>query len=75
MCSVFQVQLSSNPYDSTKDSKDLKDIVNLGDDALRYMLTKFENGKENGLKEYVMAIACSEILKENPDNSTEGSFG
>ena len=62
-----KVQLSSNPYDYTKDSKDLKDIVNLGDDALRYMLTKFENGKENGLKEYVMAIACSEILKENPE--------
>ncbi|MDR3585898.1 MAG: hypothetical protein P4L59_11330 [Desulfosporosinus sp.] len=62
-----KIQLSSNPYDSTKDSKDFKDIVNLGDDALRYMLTKFENSKENGLKEYVMAIACSEILKENPE--------
>ncbi|MHB8076321.1 hypothetical protein [Desulfosporosinus fructosivorans] len=62
-----KVQLSSNPYESTKDSQDLKDIVNFGDDALRYMLTKFENGEENGLKEYVMAIACSEILKENPE--------
>ena len=59
---------SSNPYDYTKGSKDFDDIVNMGDDALKYMLTKFKSSKENGLKEYVMAIACSEILKENPEN-------
>lgn len=31
------------------------------------MLTKFKNDKGNGLREYVMAIACSEILKENTE--------
>ena len=30
------------------------------------MLKKFENSNENGLKEYIMAIVCSEILKEDP---------
>jgi hypothetical protein len=56
---------SSNPYDYIKDNKDFSDIVNMGNDALKYMLTKLKNSKEDGLKEYIMAIACSQILKED----------
>lgn len=56
---------SSNPYIYTKDSKEYKDIVNLGDTALKYMLSRFETSEDNGLEEYVMALACSEILREN----------
>ena len=33
---------SSKSYDYTKDSQDYKDIVNSGDDALKYMLTKLD---------------------------------
>lgn len=58
--------LSSNPYDYIKDNQDYEEIVNMGKPALEYMLRKFEAGKENGLKEYIMAIACSEILGEKP---------
>ena len=29
------------------------------------MINKFANSNKNGLEEYIMAIACSEILKEN----------
>ncbi|MBU3113066.1 hypothetical protein [Clostridium lacusfryxellense] len=65
ICDNPKVAASSNPYDYTKDSQDYKDIVSSGDDALKYMLTKFDKSKENGLREYVMAIACSEMLKEN----------
>jgi len=70
ICDVknLKVAASSNPYDYTKNNKDFEDIVKLGDDALQYMLEKFKNSKENGLKEYVMAIACSKILKENTQN-------
>ena len=68
ICSNPKVAASSNPYDYTKDSRDFEDIVKMGDDALNYMLTKFKNSKGNGLKEYVMAIACSKILKENPES-------
>jgi hypothetical protein len=68
ICNNPKVAMSSNPYDYTKNSKDYTDIVNLGDNALRYMLTKLKTSKENGLKQYVMAIACSEILKENPES-------
>lgn len=59
---------SSNPYDYTKDNEDYKWIVKQGDEALKYMLHKFEISQENGLREYIMAIACSEILGEKPGN-------
>jgi hypothetical protein len=32
------------------------------------MLQKFAHSDKNSLEEYIMAIACSEILKENPDS-------
>ena len=64
----YTVLLSSNPYDYIKgvDSiKDYKYIVLQGENSLNYMLYKFANSDKNGLEEYIMAIACSEILKEN----------
>lgn len=57
---------SSNPYHYIKDNQDYEEIVDMGKPALEYMLRKFEAGKENGLKEYIMAAACSEILGEKP---------
>ena len=64
---ISQKSFSSNPYDFIKNNKDYMDIVNLGQPALDYMLSKFEQTTDNGLKEYVMAIACSEILGEKPE--------
>ena len=71
ICSV--PSFSSNPYDYIKNSKDFEDIVSMGDDALKYLLAEFKVSKDNGLKEYVMAIACSKILKEDPENKKWGS--
>jgi hypothetical protein len=59
---------SSSPYDYVKDSEDFEYIISLGDKALNYMLDKFESTKDNGLKEYIMAIACSRILDEGPED-------
>lgn len=67
----YNVMISSNPYDYIKgpdSSKDCNYIVSQGEKSLNYMLKKLENSNSNGLKEYIMAIACSEILKENPDS-------
>ncbi len=47
-------------------NKDYKYIVSQGQKSLDYMLKKFVSSDKNGLEEYIMAIACSEILKENP---------
>lgn len=63
-----QVLSSSNPYDYIKSAdsyKDYKYIVSQGDKSLNYMLKKFAGSDKNGLEEYIMAMACSDILKEN----------
>lgn len=67
-----KVKLSSNPYDYINGSQEYKDIINLGDEALNYMLSKLKSSSENGLKEYIMACACSEILKESKWNWSTG---
>ncbi len=58
---------SSNPYDYIKNNKDFDYLVQQKDAGLKYLLEKFKASKENGLREYIMAIACSKILNENPD--------
>lgn len=65
----YTVSLSSNPYNYIKgvdSNKDYKYIVLQGEKSLNYMLNKFANSDKNGLEEYIMAITCSEILKEDP---------
>ena len=64
-----KVSSSSNPYDYIEDvdsNENYKYIVSQGEKSLNYMLDKLANSNKNGLEEYIMAIACSEILKENP---------
>ncbi|HEY9063140.1 MAG TPA: hypothetical protein VIO64_21985 [Pseudobacteroides sp.] len=57
---------SSNPYDIIKDNKDFEYLIQQKDAGLRCMLDKFRESNDNGLKEYIMAIACSKILDEDP---------
>lgn len=58
--------LSSNPYDYIKNNyKDYNYIVSNGEKSLNYMLNRFANSISNGLEEYIMATACSEILNED----------
>lgn len=60
---------SSNPYDYIKnpDSRDdYEYIVAQEEKSLNYMLSKFAGSHEDGLEEYIMAIACSEILNQDP---------
>jgi len=68
--------MSSNPYDWIKDTdsnKNYKYIVSQGEKSLHFMLSKFANSNKNGLEEYIMAIACAEILKENPTSKNWSS--
>lgn len=68
--------MSSNPYDwikGTDSNKDYKYIVLQGEKSLNFMLSKFANSNKNGLEEYIMAIACAEILKEDPSSKNWGS--
>lgn len=60
--------LSSNPYDYIMGSKDYDDIVMMGDRAFRYMLKKLQTSPQDGLKEYIMSIACAGWMGEDPRN-------
>jgi len=64
-----KILLSSNPYDYFKSAESIENynyIVSQGEKSLDYMLKKFAKSNNNGLEEYIMAIACADILKENP---------
>ncbi len=57
---------SSNAYTLIKDNKDFEYLVQQKDIGLKCMLDMFKESEENGLKEYIMAVACSRILGEDP---------
>lgn len=63
-------KLSSNPNDYIKTHKnEFSNIVEQKQIALKHFLNKFAKSNEDGLEEYIMAAACSEILGgENPVN-------
>lgn len=60
-----EAMFSSNPYDYTKGNSDYEYIIGLGADTLDIMLEKLKDSEDNGLREYILAIACSELLGEN----------
>ncbi|WP_423410304.1 hypothetical protein AABM38_10405 [Heyndrickxia sp. MSNUG] len=68
-------KLSSNPNDYIKThKKEFSNIVGQKQITLKHFLNKFAKSNGDGLEEYIMASACSEILGEkNPVNewSTE----
>lgn len=73
--SAQQSKASSNSYDFIQEKKkEYDEIVSLGQPALEYMLNRFETSAENGLEEYIMAEACSEILgqKEKDNDWSSG---
>lgn len=68
-----ELAMSSNPYDYIKDNKDFVSIVALGNNALPVLQNKIEQSLNNGLQEYILAIAIETISKTNLKNdpSTE----
>ena len=54
---------SSNPGDYMKaHQKEYENILEMGDSALSYMLSCFNNGEGNTLKGYIMMFLCSDLL-------------
>lgn len=68
-----ELAMSSNPYDYIKDNKEFESIVALGNDALPVLQNKIEQSPNDGLQEYILAIAMEKISKTNlkSDSSTE----
>lgn len=62
------VQLASNPYEYiSNNKKEYADIIS-SEGALEYMLNEFAKSNEDGLKEYIMALVCCDILGEDVTN-------
>ncbi|MEN6384707.1 MAG: hypothetical protein ABFD79_05880 [Phycisphaerales bacterium] len=55
--------MSSNPYDYTINNANFDNIVNLGTEALPLIRDKINKSDENGLREYILAIAAEKIAK------------
>jgi hypothetical protein len=54
---------SSNPYDYIVNDNNFKKIVALGPDALIAIKDEIAQSKQNGLREYILAIAAEKIAK------------
>ncbi len=54
---------SSNPYDYIRDSNEFNNIVVIGPDALPIIKQRIDDSDENGLREYILAIAAEKIAK------------
>ncbi|RCX17533.1 hypothetical protein DFR58_10779 [Anaerobacterium chartisolvens] len=63
---------SSNPYDYIKNNENYTFIITNGSKSLNYMLKAFSESSNDGLQEYIMALACSEILKEKDKTWSTG---
>lgn len=58
-----KASISSNPYDYTTNNKAFDSIVDLGSSALPHLKNKIQNSAQNGLEEYLLAIAIEKIAK------------
>jgi hypothetical protein len=57
--------VSSNPNDYIKANQTSFDaIVSKGQPAFKYLTKELKKDDQNGLKEWIMAKACSDILKD-----------
>lgn len=71
-----KVQISSNPNDYIKANQEQYDeIIKTGNDGLEYLVKGLKQSKDNGLKEWIMAKACEDILKEKKQIITGWSTG
>jgi hypothetical protein len=69
-----QVQISSNPYDYVGVSPAFKRLVARGRPAVESIAREIDRTGENGLREYLLAIAASRILNE-PESEKRWSTG
>jgi len=60
-----KVLMSSNPMDYISENQELYDeIINTGNQGLNYLLIKLKESPTNGLREWILAKACDDILKD-----------
>lgn len=58
-----ELAASSNPYDYINENNNYNNIVQIGQEAIPVIEKNINSSKENGLQEYILAIAAEEIAK------------
>lgn len=58
-----KLAMSSNPYKYIEDNIYFDNIVALGNKALPFLVQKIKSSEDNGLAEYILAIATEKIAK------------
>lgn len=68
---ISSPKYSSNPYDYIQEHQlEYEQIVGIGQPAFDYMLEKLEDATTDGLRSWIMASLCTDILGDkNPVNS------
>ncbi|CAI6035454.1 hypothetical protein PAECIP112173_00802 [Paenibacillus sp. JJ-100] len=61
-----EIIFSSNPIDYIEQNQtEYENIISKGEKGLVYLIEELKSSKENGLKEWIMAKASTDILKTN----------
>lgn len=63
---ISQVSNPDNYIKGLEHNQDYRYIISQGEKSLKHMLGKFAGSNTDGIEEYIMASACSKILKQNP---------
>lgn len=66
---------NSNPYDYVKNNEDFEDIIAIGVAALPELRQLLDNSEQDGLMEYIYAIALEQISKVDMRKETDWSTG
>lgn len=70
-----EISASSNPYDYVKNNEDFEAIIALGVAALPELKQLLDNSEQDGLMEYIYAIALEQISKVDMRKDTDWSSG
>lgn len=57
------LSLSSNPYDYIRDDNAFNELIKLGPEIVPILYNRIVSSENNGLQEYIYAIAAEEILQ------------
>ena len=67
--------LSSNPYEYIRGNEGFDELVSMGEPAMEAMFDLFAKHNEDGLREYVMAVACAKVLGVYDEERGIGTTG
>ena len=60
-----KVSMLSNPMDYISENQELYDeIIDTGNQGFNYLINKLKESTTNGLREWIIAKACDDILKD-----------